>query len=75
MKKITLEKLLDRIYCADEDEIHPILDAIAERFSEVWPEWELATLSIPGHTVQDHITAFQQALDLLHSQNEKNDLP
>lgn len=71
MKEISLEELLDRIYSSGIDEINPIIEALTERFGELWPNWELATLSIPGHTAEAHITAFQQALDLIR----KNDLP
>ena len=71
MKEISLEELLDRIYSSGIDEINPILNAVAERFGELWPDWELAMLSIHGHTAEAHIDAFQQALNLIR----KNDLP
>ena len=75
MKEITLEELTSRILCADPEELNGIIDAVVDRFTEVWPDWELATLSIPGHTAEARIAAFQQALDLLIHQKTQNDLP
>jgi len=71
MQEITLEALLDRILCADAEELSEIIDTVAERFGKLWPDWELTTLSIHGHTAEAHVSAFQQALDLIR----KNDLP
>ena len=68
MQNITLEALLDRICCATEEELNPIINAVTERFSEVHPEWELATLSIHGHDKDSHIDALQQCVDLLKNQ-------
>ena len=65
MQNITLEALLDRIYCATEEELNPILNAITERFGELWPEWELATLSIHGHDRESHLEALQKSIGLL----------
>jgi len=70
MDNIKLEELLDRIHSADETEINPIIDAITERFSEVWPEWELMVLSIQGHDPESHIEALLKSIDLLKSANE-----
>ena len=75
MKEITLEELTSRILCADPEELNGIIDAVVDRFTEVWPDWELATLSIPGHNAEARIAAFQQALDLLVHQKTQNDLP
>ena len=66
MRHIKLEELLNRIYCATEEELDPILNATAERFGELRPEWELALLSVHGHDKQSHIDALQKSLDLLN---------
>ena len=71
MKEITLETLLDRILCADKQELNSILDAAAERFSEVWPEWELMTLSVEGHTPESRLKALHDALQLAEHLQEK----
>ena len=65
MKNINLEELLDRIHSADETEINPIINAITERFAEVWSEWELLTLSIQGHDNESRIDGLQKSIDLL----------
>ena len=75
MKEISLEELLDRIYCSSIEEINPILNAIRERFGELWPEWELTTLSVHGHTDEDHAAALTQALALVTCHSKENDLP
>ena len=65
MADIKLEELLDRIYVADKEEINPIISAITERFTEVWPQWELLALTIQGHDRESHIKALQEALELV----------
>ena len=65
MTNINLEDLLNRIYCATEEEFNPILNAITERFGELWPEWELATLPIHGHDRESHLEALQKSIGLL----------
>lgn len=65
MSNIQLEELLDRIYCASAEELNPIINACMERFSEIWPEWELMTLSVQGHDKQSHIKALQDSLAVL----------
>lgn len=62
--KITSEELLNRILCAKE-ELQPIINAVTERFSELWPEWELMTLSIQGHDRESHIKALQDSIAVL----------
>ena len=38
MKETTMQYLLDRILCADARELRCILDAVMERFSELFPD-------------------------------------
>ena len=65
MHDINLEGMLDRIHCASAEELNPIINACMERFSEIWPEWELMTLSVQGHDRQSHIKALQDSLAVL----------
>ena len=65
MSDIKLEELLDRIYEASAEELNPILNAVTERFSELWPQWELATLSVQGHDRQNLADAMLKSIDLL----------
>ena len=65
MTDIQLEDLLHRICCASAEELNPIINACMERFSEIWPEWELMTLSVQGHDKQSHIKALQDSLAVL----------
>ena len=66
MTDMKLEDLLDRINCATEDELNPILNAVTARFTEVWPEWELLTLTIHGHDKESHIEALQKSIDMVN---------
>ena len=65
MAEIKLEELLERIHCASAEELNPILDAITSRFGEVWPEWELVTLTVQGHSPEAHLAALQKSMDLI----------
>lgn len=65
MADIKTEELLNRIHGADEEEINPIINAVTERFSELWPEWELMTLSIQGHDRESHVKALQDSITVL----------
>ena len=65
MSDINMEDLLDRIYRASAEELNPIINACVDRFSEIWPEWELMTLSVQGHDRDRRIEALQKGMDLL----------
>ena len=67
MKDITLENVLDRILCATAEEINPVLNAVTERFGEVYPDHELLTITIQGHDKQSHLDALQKTMDLVSS--------
>ena len=67
MADIKLEDLLDRIYCASAEELNSIINTCMERFSEIWPEWELMTLSVHGHDAESQIETLQKSIDLLCS--------
>jgi len=75
MKEISIEELLDRILCANAEELTSIIDTVRERFGELWPDWELTTLSVHGHTTEDHAAALAQALALVIRPYKENDLP
>lgn len=74
MHNINLETLMDRIYCAETDELDPILNAVIERFSEIHPGWELMAVTVQGHKTKDRIAALKSSIALL-SHDAKNDLP
>ena len=65
MKEITLNVLLERIARADADEINAILNMVSERFGEVYPGYELLTITVQGHDPQNQIDALQKSIDLL----------
>ena len=67
MNHISLEDLLDRILCADSGELFQILDAAAERFSELFPDRELLTFTAEGSSPDSQIALLQSAMTLLAS--------
>ena len=65
MKEITTQVLLERIHCADGDELNEIISAATERFRELWPEWDLLTISCEGRNPEDHIRTLERAVCLM----------
>jgi hypothetical protein len=45
--KISLDELLLRIEYAEHEEIDPIIDALQRRYQRLFPDWEVAFLSMP----------------------------
>ena len=67
MREITSQELLDRILRADSDELNDVMDAVTERFTEIWPEWELMIMSIHGHTAETHLQALDKSREMYES--------
>ena len=67
MRQISSMELTDHILCADAKELFQILDAAAERFSELFPDRELLRLSVPGSDPESQIAELQKAILLLSS--------
>ena len=65
MKEITSDVLLERIALADADEINAIINLLSERFREVYPDYELLTVTVQGHDPRSQIDALQKCIDLL----------
>ncbi len=65
MKEISLQELLDRIHSASPEELNSILNTVIDRFAEIYPEWELMTITVPGHDRESRIQALQKSLSLL----------
>ena len=65
MTDITTQALLERIRCADRDELNEIISANTERFRELWPEWDLLVISSEGRTPQAHIRTLEQSIRLM----------
>ena len=60
MREITTQELIDRILLADGDELNEVMDAVTERFTEVWPEYDLMIMSVHGHTAEAHLKALDK---------------
>ena len=45
--RISLDELLLRIEYADHKEIDAIIDALQSRYRRLFPDWEVAFLSVP----------------------------
>ena len=46
-KRIPLDALIERIEYADHKEIDAIIDALQRRYQRLFPDWEVAYLSVP----------------------------
>ena len=73
MMELTTQELLERIHCAARDELNEIISAVTERFRELWPEWDLLTISVVGRTPADHIKTLEQSIRLLDAAAKGND--
>ena len=73
MSFLSIDELVRHILCANSQELHLILDAVTERFSELYPDRELMTIAVPGSDPAGQIAQLQNAARLLSS--AKNDLP
>ena len=62
LKEIKTEELLERIGCADANELDEIITAAGKRFRELWPEWGLLVISSEGRTPQAHIEALEKGI-------------
>ena len=65
MYPISLTELTERILCADPGELHAILDAARERFSELFPDQELLLFTAPGSDPDAQIRELQKAIAFL----------
>lgn len=45
--KISLEELIAGIEAADHEEMDAIIDALQSRYKQLFPDWEVAFLSLP----------------------------
>lgn len=52
-KKKTLNDILKAIEHADDIEINEILNAVTQRYSNVFPEWEVMFLSLPKKDLEE----------------------
>ena len=46
--KISLDELLLRIEYAEHEEMDPIIDTLQRRYRRLFPDWEVAFLSVPA---------------------------
>ena len=62
MMEITSQELIERILQTDRVELNDVLDAATERFTELWPECELMTISVKGHTGEVYVETLEKVL-------------
>ena len=41
-----MKDLLEKIACTDEEQIHTLLDAVLSRYTALYPDWEISTISL-----------------------------
>ena len=59
-----MKNLLDQIAHIDEYHINEILNAVLERYGQLYPDWEISTLSI--HKDQNRNHQIDRTIELLH---------
>ena len=62
MKEITSQELIDRVLMANDMELNEVMDAVTERFAELWEDWELLIISLPGHSPDGHIKVLERII-------------
>ena len=63
--ELTTQTLLEGVLNADRDELNEIISAATQRFRELWPEWDLLTISCEGRNPEDHIRTLERAARLM----------
>ena len=59
-----MENLLEQIAHINEYHINEILNAVLERYGQLYPDWEISTLSI--HKDQNRNQQIDRTIELLH---------
>ncbi len=49
-----MNDLLERIACAQQEEMSDLLDAVLCRYMELFPDWEISTISIDRNADRNH---------------------
>lgn len=60
-----MEELLDRINEVDEGQIQQVLDAVLERYTELYPQWAVSVISVQRNA--DRNLQIDQMIRLLES--------
>ena len=63
--EIKTEELLKRICTADASELNEIMTAVTERFRQLWPDWDLLTISCEGRTPEAHMEALEKSIRIM----------
>ena len=63
-----MKQILDKIYAATPNEIEQILKAALARYRELYPEWDISTLSL--EKAGDKNEQLDRVIDLLRNMKE-----
>ena len=58
-----MEQLLQEIRQTDADALEPLLNAVLARYSELFPEWEICTVSV--HKESDRVAQLDSMISIL----------
>ncbi len=65
LKQIVLAQIRKRIRSADGDELNQLLHAVVQRHQELFPDWELAVLSLPCRDEMERKKVLTDAISML----------
>ena len=63
-----MEQILDKIYAATPNEIEQILKAALARYRDLYPQWDISTLSL--EKAGDKNEQLDRVIDLLRNMKE-----
>ncbi len=67
LKQIVLSRIRKRIRSADGDELNQLLHTVIQRHQELFPDWELAVLSLPRRDEEGRSKALTDAISMLQA--------
>ena len=68
-----IHQLISGILCATEVEIEQILTAVSQRYSELFPDWEISILTLHKETDRDQ--QLDRVISLLENMKHRNPVP
>jgi hypothetical protein len=62
---IEIEKILDQIEKANQQELQEIMDSIQERYAQILPQWDILYLALPKEDCDERRNLIRKILDAL----------
>lgn len=62
---IEIEKILDQIEKANQQDLQEMMDSIQERYAQILPQWDILYLALPKEETDERKNLICKALDIL----------